>query len=414
MPIQRRWPAPWIFSLLIWPLGMAYGFNVTALPFLLAKAGVPVDRIASVIAIAGLPGVLGVLIAPIVDVKLRRRTWLTIGIFGTAIAACIYFPLIGTSNLILMTSLIFAGGMVTFLVMAACGGLMIRMLSSADQSKAGAWIQVGILGGGSLSGAIVIWLAARMPLVATGFCFAVLIVLVAYIPFTIAEPAPKPSAWFRGRFVGIGKEIWALARSRKRRWGSLLLVSPCATGAAQGLLPAIASHYGVGGSGVMWINGIGGGVALALGALCSTLVPGNWDRRLTYAAAGVTNALAAIVLLVANRPTVYVAGTAFYLATEGLCAARSVALIVEIVGPDARDASTLYSWLNAAVSLPIAYVTWLDGVGFRHFGTHGLLWTDALLNLFVFGIVAAVFVSRGMGLRSVPDGSTLESDSMAV
>ena len=106
-------------------------------------------------------------------------------------------------------------------------------------------------------------------------------------------------------------------------------------------------------------------------------------------------------------------GTAFYLATEGLCAARSVALIVEIVGPEARDASTLYSGLNAAVGLPIAYVTWLDGVGFRHFGTHGLLWTDALLNLLVFGIVAAVFITRGMGLRSVPKGLTQASDSIS-
>ena len=410
MPTQRRWPAPWVFSLLILPLGMIYGFDVTALPFLLAKAGVPVDRIASVSAIAGLPGVLGLFIAPIVDIKLRRRTWLTIGTFGTAIAACIYFPLIGASHLILMTALIFAGGMVTFLVMAACGGLMVRMLTSADQSKAGAWIQVGILGGGALSGAIVIWLAVRMPLVAAGFCFAVLTVLVAYIPFTIPEPAPEPSPWFRGRLAAIGKEIWALARSRERRWGSLLLLSPCATGAAQSLLPAIASHYGVGGSGVMWINGIGGGVALALGALCSTLIPANWDRRFTYAAAGVTNALAAILLLAANRPAVYLAGTAFYLATEGLCAARSVALIVEIVGPEARDVSTLYSLLNAAVSLPIAYVTWLEGLGFRYFGMHGLLWTDAGLNLLVFGIVATVFISCGLGLRSAPQTKALESD----
>jgi predicted MFS family arabinose efflux permease len=409
MPIQRRWPAPWVFSLLILPLGMIYGFDVTALPFLLAKAGVPVDRIASVSAIAGLPGVLGLFIAPIVDIKLRRRTWLAIGIFGTAIAACIYFPLIGASHLILMTALIFAGGMVTFLVMAACGGLMVRMLTSADQTKAGAWIQVGILGGGALSGAIVIWLVVRMPLVAAGFCFAVLTVLVAYIPFTIPEPAPEPSPWFGGRLVAIGKEIWALARSRERRWGSLLLLSPCATGAAQSLLPAIASHYGVGGSGVMWINGIGGGVALALGALCSMLIPGNWDRRFTYAAAGVTNALAAILLLAANRPAVYLAGTAFYLATEGLCAARSVALIVEIVGPEARDVSTLYCLLNAAVSLPIAYVTWLDGVGFRYFGMHGLLWTDAGLNLLVFAIVVAVFVSCGLGLRSAPQTSAQES-----
>ena len=410
MPIQRRWPAPWVFSLLILPLGMVYGFNVTALPFLLAKAGVPVDRIASVSAIAGLPGVLGLLIAPIVDTKLRRRTWLAIGTFGTAIAACIYFPLIGSLHVVLMTALIFGGGMVTFLVMGACGGLMLRILNSTNQSKAAAWTQVGILGGGALSGAMVLWLVVRMPLVAAGFCFAVVTAAVGYIPFTIPEPAPEPSPWFRGRLVALVKEIWALARSRERRWGSLLLVSPCATGAAQSLLPAIASHYSVGGSGVMWINGIGGGVALALGALCSTLVPGNWDRRLTYAAAGVTNAFAAILLLAANRPSVYMAGTAFYLATEGLCAARSVALIVEIVGPEVRDASTLYSLLNAAVSFPIAYVTWLDGVGFRYFGMHGLLLTDAGLNLLVFGIVVAIFMSGGLGLRSGPRASALESD----
>src|SRR5215472_16027959 len=201
MPIQHRWPAPGVFSLLILPLGMVYGFNFTALPFLLARAGVPVDRIASVSAISSLPGVLAVLIAPIVDVKLRRRTWLVIGTFGTAIAACIYFPLIGASHLVLMTALVFSGGMVTFLVMAACGGLTVRMLSSSDQSKAAAWAQVGVLGGGALSAAMVLWLVVRMPLLAAGFCFAVVTALVGYIPFTIREPAPEPSPWFRGRFA---------------------------------------------------------------------------------------------------------------------------------------------------------------------------------------------------------------------
>ena len=97
MSADRRWPAPWVFSLLILPLGMVYGFNFTALPFLLAKAGVPVDRIARVSAINSLPGVLGVLIAPIVDIKLRRRTWLAIGIFGTAIAACISLALLSAT-----------------------------------------------------------------------------------------------------------------------------------------------------------------------------------------------------------------------------------------------------------------------------------------------------------------------------
>lgn len=412
MSNPRRWPAPWVFSLLILPLGMIVGFNFTPLPFLLAKAGVPVDRIASISSIVNLPGVLGLLIAPVVDIKLRRRTWLAIGIFGTAVAACIYFPLIGASHVVLMTALVFAGGMVTFLVVAACGGLMVRMPCSRDQSKAAAWTQVGVLSGGALSGAIVLWLAARMPLVAAGFCFAVLIALLGLLPFTIAEPAPEPSPWFHGRLATIGKEIWALVRSRERRWDTLLLLSPCSTGAAQSLLPAIASHYGVGGRGVMWINGIGGGGALALGALCSALVPGDWDRRLTYAAAGVTNALATIFLLAATRPSGYLAGTAFYLATEGLCWARSVALIVEIVGPEARDASTLYSLLNAAVTIPLLYMIWLDGVGFRKFSTHGLLWTDAAANCIVFTIVVAVFMSRGLGLRRVLLPQVLESGAL--
>jgi hypothetical protein len=149
---------------------------------------------------------------------------------------------------------------------------------------------------------------------------------------------------------------------------------------------------------------------LALGALSGTLIPGDWDRRLTYAAAGVMNALAAIVLLIANRPSVYLGGTAFYLATQGLCWTRSVALIVDIVGPEARDASTLYSLLNAAVTIPLLYMIWLDGLGFRRFGTHGLLGTDAALNLLVCAVVAAVFVTRGMGLRSSSAPIALRSE----
>jgi len=414
MTTLRRWPAPWVFSLLILPLGMIVGLNYTALPSLLARAGLSVDQIATISSIINLPGVTGLIVSPIVDIKLRRRTWLAIGTFGTAIAACVYFPLIGASHTLLMTAIIFAGGMVTFLVVAACGGLIVRMMSVTDQPKAAAWTQVGVLGGGALSGAMVLWLVARMSLLATGFCFAILIAMLGPLAFTVKESAPLPSPWFHGRFAAIGKEIWGLARSRSRRWGTLLLLSPCATGAAQSLLPAIASHYGVGGNGVMWINGLGGGGALALGALASTLVPGTWDRRLTYAAAGVTNALAAFFLLVANQPTVYLAGTFFYLTTQGLCWARSVALIVEIVGPETRDASTLYSLLNAAVSIPVLYVVWLDGVGFRYFGTHGLLLTDALLNLFMFGFVVTIFITRGIGLRSVPDTSALESDLTSV
>ena len=399
----RPWPTPWLFSLLILPLGIVVvGFNFTALPLLLAQTGVPVDRIASISSIINLPGVIGFLIAPVVDIKFRRRTWLAIATFGTALSACLYFPVIGASHLILMTALIFAGGLITFLVAAACGGLIVKTLSESAQSKAAAWIMAGQLGGGALGAALILWLAARVPIAIVGLFIAALVALPGLLAFIVPEPLPEPSAWFHGRLAQIGKELWSVVRSPERRWGTLLLLAPGGTGAAQSLLPAVASHYGVGTSGVMWMNGIGGGVMLALGCLSGALIPGDWDRRLTYAAAGMTNALAAIVLLAANRPSIYLAGTAFYLVTEGLCWARSTALMVEIVGVETRDASTLYSVLNAIVTIPLLYMIKLDGFGFSKFGTHGLLWMDAAGNLLVFAVVLGVFLACSLGLRRIP------------
>lgn len=109
----RSWPTPWLFSLLMLPLGVVVGFNFTAFPLQLAQAGVPVDRIASISSIVNLPGVIGFLFAPVVDIKFHRRTWLVLASFGTALSACLYFPLIGASHLIPMTALILAGGLIT-------------------------------------------------------------------------------------------------------------------------------------------------------------------------------------------------------------------------------------------------------------------------------------------------------------
>jgi|SRR5215469_2496497 len=397
---DARGTAPWLFSLLILPLGIAVGFKFTPLPFLLAQAGVPVYRIATIASIVHLPAVLVFLWAPLVDVKLRRRSWLLIGALGTAVGQCLAFPLIGASHLKLMTALILAAGFADSLVMASCGGLMVKTLTPAEQGKASAWSEAGQLGGGALGGAVVIWLAARVPAAAVGLVLGILIALPAFVALTIAEPLPAPSPWFRGRFTMVGKEIRALVRVPQRRWGALLLISPAGTGAALGLLPAIASHYGVGAAGVMWANGAAGGVVLALGALCGTLVPGDWDRRLTYAGAALTNALAALILITAQRPSVYLVGTALYLLTNGLVWARFVALLVEIVGTETRDASTFYSALNAAGAIPLLFMIWLDGFGFHKFGVRGLLWTDAAPNLLICAIVGAASMIWRIRLRS--------------
>jgi len=236
-----------------------------------------VDRIASISSIVNLPGVIGFLFAPVVDIKFRRRTWLVLASLGTALSACLYFPLIGASHLVLMTAIILAGGLIAFLVSAACGGLIVKTLSESAQSKAAAWIMAGQLGGGALGAGVILWLAARIPIATVGVCVAVLVAVPGLLAFTIPEPLPESSAWFQGRLPQIGRELSAVVRSPVRRWSTLLLLAPGGTGAAQTLLPAIASHYGVGTSGVMWMNGVGGGVMLALGSLSGSLIPGDWD-----------------------------------------------------------------------------------------------------------------------------------------
>jgi predicted MFS family arabinose efflux permease len=171
----------------------------------------------------------------------------------------------------------------------------------------------------------------------------------------------------------------------------------------------LASHYGVGTTGVLWTNGVAGGIVLALGSLSGVLIPADWDRRLTYVGAGLTNAFAAIWLLAGNRPSVYLWGTLLYLLTAGLCNARFIALVLDIIGPDDQDTSTWYSALVAASNIPIASMTWLEGQSYTKFGTHGLLWTDAAANLLVFTIVALVFATHGLGIRGVP-ASQVKSD----
>jgi hypothetical protein len=76
--------------------------------------------------------------------------------------------------------------------------------------------------------------------------------------------------------------------------------------------------------------------------------------------------------------------------------------MLDVLGPDISDVSTWYGALTAISQIPIASMIWLEGRMFHHFGVHGLLWTDAAGNLFVFGVVATAFLSRR--LRQVRHG----------
>src|SRR5579871_2434321 len=108
-PRPKRWPPPWLFLILILPGGVYNGFIQTPLSFLLGKAGVAVDRIANIESLMQVPPVLYFLWAPLVDMKLRRRTWLVLASVGSAACLALAMPLIGTRFLTVVTAVLVAG-----------------------------------------------------------------------------------------------------------------------------------------------------------------------------------------------------------------------------------------------------------------------------------------------------------------
>jgi hypothetical protein len=394
MPDRRRWPPPWLFLILILPGGIFGGFTMTPLPFLLGKAGVPVERIANIGSLLYIPTIFYSLWAPLVDMKLRRRTWLVLASFLSAACLGLAMPLVGTSHLALVTAVLFAGQVINVLVSSAQGGLMVTALGPADQAKASGWTQAGNLGGGAIGAGITLWLLQRISLPLASMATAAMTAVPSLAALTIPEGPPAAAAGLGDHIRKIGKELLLVMRSRRTLGSLLLLVAPVGSGAALNLLPAVASHYGVGGNGVLWVNGLAGGLVLSLGSLLATLLPGAWDRRLTYAGAGFLNALASLTLMAGDRPAVYFTGTVFYLVTTGFCYARFLALVMEVLGPGTHGTSTRYSLFQSAGNLPIAYVLWLDGIGFQHFGTNGLFGVDAAGNLLVCAIVGGAWAAR--------------------
>lgn len=388
----RRWPPPWLFLVLILPGGIFTGFTQTPLPYILSKAGVRVESIANLASLLQIPNIFYFAWAPIVDMKLRRRSWLVLVSFLSAACLGMAVFLVGPAHLFLITVLFLSGAVINALVSSAEGGLLVGSLGAAGQAKASGWIQAGNLGGGAFGAGIALWLLMRLPFPVAAAATAAMTALPSLAALTIAEGPPAPAFGFWDRLRKIAGELVSVLRSRRTLWGVLLLAAPVGSGAALNLLPAVASHYGVSGQGVLWVNGLAGGGVLALGSLLATLVPGTWDRRVTYAGAGFLNALASLTLLAGNRPGVYYLGTVLYLLTTGICYARFMALVFDVLGPGEHGTSTRYSLFLAAGNLPIAYVLWLDGKGFQHFGTHGLFAADAAGNLLVCAIVAVACI----------------------
>jgi len=387
---------PWLFSLLIAPEAViSIGLINGALSYLLRDEGVDPARAASIVALLTLPHTIYFLWGPVTDFFISRRTWLLLAAAFAALTLLLAFhePRLSSSRGV---ALLFIAACIGVVVPAACGGIMGTLRSEVSRRRAGSFYQVGSLTFGAAATFLVVSYSGRFSLFAIGCMIAALIALPALSAFAVpAQPVLSGNA--RETALRIWSEFKSTFLRREAIPYTLVIIFPMCSGGMLGLLPELARDYGVSGSAVAWINGFAGAVLTTLGALAVSLIPVRVRAPVAYLLAGLANAASLAILAIGPpRPAVYYTSTVLFLFTVGACYALFTGVALEFLGRSGKSGSSRYSIINSLGNLPVAYMSWVDGRGYAHWGPRGMPAADAVISTVGATILLAYFIfSRG-------------------
>lgn len=380
-PGLKRSPKPWIVGLSVAPFGLVAGFTITALPFLLTKSGVSVDRVATISATVMSPTFWAFLLNPLLDTGLTRRAycWIMVSISAICVALALWELSIG--HIGTMTALLLVGELSVVLYGAAGGGWTTEFVPESDRGAVGGWSNVANLGGGAAGALAVMALASRVPIPWIGIGLAVVIVLCA-LPLTVF-PAAKASAFsVQQVFTSALRDTWKASKKRECLVGFALFLAPASSVAAINLFAGLGKDFHTDPALVIGITGGGCAISASIGALLGGRAAGRFPRGFVYLAGGIGAGICAITMaLTPHTPIAFVIGVLTYNALAGVSYAAFTALGLQLVGHHSTVASTQLGLFAAATNGAIVYMTWLDGRGYRHFGVEGLLLTDGLVAL---------------------------------
>ncbi|HEV2214278.1 MAG TPA: MFS transporter, partial [Terracidiphilus sp.] len=337
IPSQVR-ERPWLMAFLIAPTAVIdVGLVGGALAFLLRREGINPAHGAELIAFLTIPHTIYFLWCPIADFWLRRRTWI---LLSAALAAAIMIVAFHQPRLSSPWALrlIFLSYCLGLLAAASCGGIMGTFVSEANRRRAGSAYQAGSLAFSALAVFTLAGLASRVSLSALGWILAVFIFLPALVAFALPATDTPSAPDFRNTLRRIAREF----RVTFLRWDAvpytLLITLPMCSGAMIGLLPALAADFGVSGTQVAWLNGLGGAVLTMLGTLIVALIPVRIRPPVAFLLAGLANAATlAILALGPQRPAVYFTATVFFLITIGACWALFTGVALDFLGDSGKS-----------------------------------------------------------------------------
>jgi MFS transporter, PAT family, beta-lactamase induction signal transducer AmpG len=384
---------PALFALLVLPYAFTASVTVLLMPYLLRKHGASVDQIAGIVAVANLPTIWAFLWSPLADAGPQRRVWIVLAALGAGLAAFAAILNIEASRLML-TSLLLIMNIFGGLLSSACGALLSAMPSQLRGHAAG-WYQGANTGGAAVGGALLIWLADRTGLGALALLSLAAMVLptTAVLCVTERSVAERADSSNPGNFI---HDIRAIFLSPRAWIGLVFLLSPVGSSAAGHLISGMGQDYRTTGTVVVWVTGIGGGLAAAAGSLIGGATAARMGRLMAYPVAGALSCLFGLYLGFGGAtPVTYAVGYSGYSLAAGFAYAVYTAIVLDIVGGRHHAAASGYALLNSAGNIPIVYMTWLDGLAYRQWGARGTMTMDAAANgLFSVLLLAVALLWR--------------------
>ena len=279
------------------------------------------------------------------------------------------------------------------LLSSTCGALLTAMPVSRRGRSAG-WYQGGNMAGGCMGGGLFLWLGDHASLPVLAVVIAINGTAGASGPFyrrnrarsSGNRPAARRPRSRSGRTFSCAPDmartgLLPLARRDLRH-------RQCGVGIGSGL-PCLGERSAVG-------DRIGWGLLAALGCFVGGVVADRMNRMVAFALAGGFSAASAFTWD-SLRPHPSRTRWPFGLRDRaGIRYGRVHRVGARCRGEPQHAAASGYAALNSAGNVPVTYMTWLDGVGYKHRGRTGMMATDAAANS-IFGIIlllVAMFAGR--------------------
>jgi len=127
-------------------------------------------------------------------------------------------------------------------ISSAIGGLVASLVPNRMRGRTAGWSQAGVLGGGILAGAVMVWLVDRASAGIVALAAALLIALPALVVLRFDE-RPQPREDRLAHVRRVWRETTAMLKRREVWLGLIFFVSPIGAGALSNLFSAIATEF---------------------------------------------------------------------------------------------------------------------------------------------------------------------------